>query len=769
MLNQPINPFSSSQAEARSAMEALRTDQNPVLRLVTLLVGFIVIVSVILHRLYFIQTELADDYAVLFDKEYVTEVPIPSLDGRILTREGLVLAEDQQVLNLTAHYRWLEEPANENWLKRHARSRLPPEDRRDKEKLAEQEQLLLAERDQMWNQVAQLTGRPREEIDLARRQIQDRVERQLAAVKRRQAEREAEAEAGQANEEEQPDDWWSRLTHSVQRELTTTPHRHSDDPLVIREELEYHTVIENVSVEIASRIKTHRSRFPGLDFETKTERHYPQRDLAAHMIGVRKPLTPDQYEERRTALGDNDPLDYQIGDHLGLTGLEKRYDRQLRGLRGMRRIVKDQHGEILSDEVIRNPRKGRNVVVSFNSQLQRVMQDYLEEQISLGDAPAISEDARQNEEVVDASPDQIAIGQGKHVQPPAGAALIVLDVRTGAVVAAVSAPGFDLELMSHPETNLARWQQLQQDQRGPFMTRFTQMAVAPGSVFKTMSSIAMLHSGRWNPDEPRYCQGYLHKPSQYRCYVYSHYGHGHNDMTLADALCQSCNVYFFTAAEELGADPFVDWARRLGFGQRSGIDLPGEGTGNLPDLKPGDVAYAGNTRGLAIGQARLTTTPVQIARMMAFIANGGELVTPYVVEQIEDVDNPQPQYREPTVQPVAGAEDDLLSRVREGLWMVVQNPRGTGYKYVRLSDVEIAGKTGTAEVGAGKRDHAWFAGFVPAQRPKYAFAVVMEHAGSGGKMAGPVAQKTVETMLELGLLGRPTEFARKSSENSAEQ
>ncbi|MEZ6046521.1 MAG: penicillin-binding transpeptidase domain-containing protein [Planctomycetaceae bacterium] len=761
MLNQPINPFTSSQAEARSAMEALRTDQNPLLRLVTLLVGFICIVSVILYRLYFIQTELTDDYASLFDKEYVSEIPIPSLDGRILTREGLVLAEDQQVLNLTAHYRWLEEPANEEWLKRHARSRLTPQDRRDSEKLEEQKAIILQEREDMWNRLASLSGQTREELRIAREKIQQRVERQLASVLRRREEREAAAESTQPTDEETPDDWWSKVTDTIRTELTTTLHRVTDDPLVIREELEYHTVIENISIELASRIKTHKSQFPGLDFEATTERHYPRRDLAAHIIGVRRPLTPEQFEERKTALGENDPLDYQIGDHIGLTGLEKRYDRQIRGLRGLRRVVKNQHGEIISDEIIRNPRKGRNIIVSLNSQLQRRIQDHLEEKISLGEENLAANDSQaNNEDVVDAAPDQTAIGQGKHIQPPAGAAVVVLDIRTGQVVAAVSAPGFDLELMCHPESNLPRWNQLQQDQRGPFMTRFTQMAVAPGSVFKTMSSIAMLHSGKWNPDQPRYCQGYLHQPHQYRCYVYSHYGHGHDDMTLTDALCQSCNVYYFTAAEELGAQPFVDWSRRLGFGQRTGIDLPDERSGNLPNLKEGDVGYAGNSRGLAIGQARLTTTPIQIARMMAFIANGGELVTPYLVDQIEDVDASEPSYREPTVQPIAGVDDDMLARIREGLWMVVQNPRGTGYKSVRLSDIEIAGKTGTAEVGAGKRDHAWFAGFIPANRPKYAFAVVMEHAGSGGKMAGPVAKEVVQSMLDLGLLGSPAELAK---------
>jgi penicillin-binding protein 2 len=277
----------------------------------------------------------------------------------------------------------------------------------------------------------------------------------------------------------------------------------------------------------------------------------------------------------------------------------------------------------------------------------------------------------------------------------------------------------------------------------------------------------VLESGKINPDEPLDCQGYFGKnPKRYRCYSFSHYGHGHGDTDLGMAICRSCNVYFFTAASQLGPHPFVAWAQRFGFGQPTGIDLPGERGGHLPipSGKAGEKVlrdtdgkawYPGDTLGLAIGQARLTATPLQISRLMAAIANDGYLVRPRVVQRSNPrIDegsqtSTRPQLRSSAIPQLT---EGTLGFVREGLVKVVAHPRGTGYKRVRMKEIAIAGKTGTAEVGPGRGDHAWFAGYVPADRPRFAFAVVMEHAGSGGREAGPVAKELVQAMLAEGLL-----------------
>jgi penicillin-binding protein 2 len=248
--------------------------------------------------------------------------------------------------------------------------------------------------------------------------------------------------------------------------------------------------------------------------------------------------------------------------------------------------------------------------------------------------------------------------------------------------------------------------------------------------------------------------------------VFRHYAVGHGSVDLGDALCRSCNVYFFTAARRAGPQPVVAWAEKLGLGQPTGIDLPAEAAGHLP-RRTGSVSdrsvrwYPGDTLGLAIGQSSLTVTPLQMARVMAAIANGGELVTPHLVasggpvaiDAATGVLDARPVFAHPEPTPIPGLSEETLAAIRAGLYRVVHDPQGTGYHSVRLPEVAIAGKTGTAEVGGGQPDHAWFAGYAPADHPRIAFAVVLEHGGSGGKVAGPVAREFVKSLLESGLIG----------------
>jgi penicillin-binding protein 2 len=206
-------------------------------------------------------------------------------------------------------------------------------------------------------------------------------------------------------------------------------------------------------------------------------------------------------------------------------------------------------------------------------------------------------------------------------------------------------------------------------------------------------------------------------------------------------------VYFFHAAKTLGAAPIIAWAERFGFGQPTGIDLPGETAGNLPTS-----ARLSDALGLAIGQGDLTASPLQVVRAMAVIANGGRLVTPHVVR------GSGPQAGGSSVRPLLRSDpvprltSDMLVRLREALEQVVSHPLGSGYKSVRHPRIAIAGKTGTAEVGGDLPDHAWFAGYAPADDPKVAFVVLLENAGSGGQSAGPVARQTVEALLRRGFL-----------------
>jgi penicillin-binding protein 2 len=278
-----------------------------------------------------------------------------------------------------------------------------------------------------------------------------------------------------------------------------------------------------------------------------------------------------------------------------------------------------------------------------------------------------------------------------------------------------------------------------------------------------LSAVALLQSGKVDPEERFECLGYLDQPNRFRCPIYVQQKVGHGPLDLSQALSRSCNVYFFHAADRIGPQPIVDWARRFGIGSSTGIDLPFEKAGNLPDPDASDHGdpgksvttrwHRGDTRSLAVGQSSLTTTPLQIARMMAAIANGGDMVTPFVAHKsgprLADEDSASGVSLRV---PIPGLSEGTLTRIRTALTKTVSDPSGTAYNTVRTKDIAIAGKSGTAQSGKGQADHAWFAGYAPADNPRVAFAVVLEHAGSGSKAAGPLARQLVEALLADGVL-----------------
>jgi penicillin-binding protein 2 len=281
----------------------------------------------------------------------------------------------------------------------------------------------------------------------------------------------------------------------------------------------------------------------------------------------------------------------------------------------------------------------------------------------------------------------------------------------------------------------------------------------------------LLESAALNPLEPLECKGYLDKPEHWRCAIYERSGKGHGMVTLSDALAESCNVYFFHHARRMGPLPLVDWSGRFGFGRPTGIDLPGEATGIVPNLQSIQRLEkhswrTADTLAMSIGQGTLTVTPLQVARLLAAVANGGYLVTPHLVADLA-LPESKGDRREADVGDAVGAEDPLhipppqaipglheetLAAIREGLVRVVADPHGTGHGTIASDSIAVAGKTGTAQTGPDRADHAWFAGYVPAEQPRLAFVVVLEHAGDAAIAAGPVAKRLVQQLDRLGLL-----------------
>lgn len=732
--------------ENEAAGQSFQVDRLPGVRV--FLLGLILVVPLLAvsGRLLFIQMMNAEHFYSQFGKTTESFESIPSRDGRIVSIDGRVLALDVERFDLQAHYRWLEEPPNPRWLKQQALTLLEPVERRNREKVEAAQEKVLARRQQLWDELAQVMKTSPEELQTSCRDVQRRVETIIESVNERAAQKEeasssddSDVETQAATEQDQLQKFWTLFKDA----LTRPPRRPRRERIVVREELDYHTLASGIPREIALAITAHPERFPGIHIQVATLREYPQKTLAPHEIGIRHRIDEKTLKARQQRFPEGDPLDYKEGDRIGKMGVERTYDRYLRGLRGLKKVVRNRQGEIIRTEIIREPKSGDDVVLTLNTGLQDQVQDLLDESL---------------QELRVGTEEQPA----EQTDPAAGGCIVVLDVRTGAIVATASAPRYDLNLLLHPTPE--EWQAVLNDPRRPLFPRATQMMLPPGSTFKALTSIALMESGKVDPDEPFICRGYLDRPDRHRDYVYRHFGVGHNELTLTRALRESCNVYFFQAARTMGPEAIHHWADQLGFGKPTGIDIPGERGGHLPDPSPPKSEkkspwYPGDTLGMAIGQSRLTVTPLQIARLMAVVANDGEMVVPHLAHSVVPSAESSTTTRQMISYPrryVSGIHPGTLERVREGLIEVVAHPRGTGYKTVRLKEVTIAGKTGTAENGGGKNDHAWFAGFVPAQRPKYAFAVVIEHGGSGSRVAGPVAQKLVRAMLDTSVL-QPTQ------------
>jgi penicillin-binding protein 2 len=648
-------------------------------------------------------------------KPLVRRRSVPGVRGRILSRDGAVLACDRRVSALAVHYRYLEEPCNRAWLRFTARSRLKPQERRDWTRVSAEEARVLADRKELAHRLAGLCSISAEQWQRRARQIQSRVERIAMSANRRQ---------------EPPD---ASPAESLRRRLLAALKGTMHDPpgrIVVAEELDYHVMADEVPLATIAEIEGNPGRYPGVKIVERWRRDYPAGPLAAHVLGHLGPA--DSPPDPDLPGGDAPEL-------AGRMGLERQYERLLCGRRGVAVEWTDHGGRILNSYREREPVVGRDLLLTLDARLQQATETLLDQALARREAgpsggPAASE--------------------------PGGGAIVVLDVHSGAMLAAASAPRFDPRLFARGSADLAP---VLADRARPLVDRTAAMAIAPGSVFKVVTAVALLESGGLDPQAAHLCRGYLDSPDRWRCAVYHRRREGHGDVALRDAMAQSCNVYFFHHARQMGPEPLVDWARRLGFGRPTGVDLPGEAAGTLPtpeniqtlEKHPWRTA---DTLELCIGQGSLTVTPLQVARLMAAMANGGRLVTPHVAtglgltEAASHADDAAADpLRVPPPQPVPGLSPATLATLAEALQAVVADPHGTAHATLYQQRIPVAAKTGTAQIGAGRPEHAWLAGYAPADRPRVAFVVALEQSGNADQAAGPVVKRLVEQMRVLGM------------------
>jgi penicillin-binding protein 2 len=736
MLNRPTSPWSEDSSRELITWDV---DRNPKFRFGLLWIAFVLPILAICGRAAQLQLELQDDFSTAFSKTTEIVEEIPASTGRILSADGVVLAMDAQTFEIAVEYPVIQDPLDETWVTNKAKARLSKKERRDKKQLADEKAKIVLETEQFWDELAQLTNRTANEILAERRKVQSRIEPIKASHLRRYQEGQTAVIPSVVADENAS--IWSRFVFWLQSNATRDRPDWSDR--FVKEERQHHIIIADVSADIRDEIKAHAMRYPYAKVLVQSRRTYPQGDLAAHLIGHRKPLSEEELKDRLARYPNGDPQDYRLGDPGGLSGLERQYDVLLKGVRGKRLLVKNRRGDIVDTREIEPPRHGRDLVLRLDSRIQLQAEQRLDRAIKQVTLP---------------EHDDSEASRKSYTAPncPQGGAIVALDIHTGEIIAAAAAPRFDLNLRISADAE--RWDDVISDKRSPLFSRATKMKLTPGSVFKVITAIASIESGAMSPETICHCQGYLDSPDKHRCYTFIHQHAGHGDVTLVDALSRSCNVYFYTAARRMGPQPIVDWARKMGIGQPTGIDLPAEEekAGRLPAPDTQKARWRpGDTLDLSIGQSTLEVTPLQMVRVMAAIANGGNLVTPRLAANfgpasIDESESNTNSLSETEAPPIQGLHSSTLDQIRKGLTMTVHDPHGTGYKTVRMKEVTIAGKTGTAQTNGV--DHAWFAGYVPAERPRIAFVVVLEHGGSGGKAAGPVAHDFVKSLLDFDVL-----------------
>lgn len=470
-------------------------------------------------------------------------------------------------------------------------------------------------------------------------------------------------------------------------------------------------VKENLTWDQVSRIAVNSVELPGVVVEAGQSRHYPYGPTLAHIVGYVGAVS----EQDLTG----DPILELPGFRIGKNGIEKVHDEALRGRAGNTQVEVNAVGRVMQQISRVEGEPGHEVELTLDMGLQNYVHQRL-----IGERSASS---------------------------------IVMDAHTGDVLALGSVPSYDPSAFTRG-LSADEWRSLIEDPLSPLTNKAISGQYAPGSTFKMVVSLAAMEN-HIGPQEEVYCPGHMDL-GNHRFHCWKRGGHGR--MNLYNALKQSCDVYYYEMSKRLGIDAIASMARRMGFGQTVGIDLPGERSGLVPteDWKLANIGerwQGGETLIQAIGQGYMLATPLQLAVMTARLVNGGKAIRPHVTRRIKGVENITEEVVEES--PDLGLMPLQVQSILEAMDAVCNEQRGTAYSArIHLPGWEMGGKTGTSQVrristaerAAGivrnedlpwrRRDHALFVGYAPVQKPRYVCSVVVEHGGGGGSVAAPIAR-----------------------------
>jgi len=473
-------------------------------------------------------------------------------------------------------------------------------------------------------------------------------------------------------------------------------------------------VRDNLSWNQVSAISLHMPELSGVDIEIGQLRTYPFSKTTAHVVGYVGSISQKDKKYKR--------IEFSIpGFKIGKRGVERQYDRFLRGVPGNKQLEVNAHGRIVRELARKDPESGKDLKLTIDIRIQQSLEKLLAKE--------------------------------------KGGAGVVMDSYTGAIYALVSQPSFDPNIFTYG-INKKDWKKLNTDKHLPLLNKTLNGVYAPGSTFKIVTALAGLESGIIKPTETMFCPGH-YDLGNHRFYCWKRGGHG--EVNFYDALSWSCDTYFYEIGKRIGIDKIQSMAKRLGLGEKTGIDFPHERTGLVPNriwkkaIKNSSWKQ-GETLITAIGQGYLLASPLQLAVMTSRISNGGYAVKPHLLMSDE--------YKEENKKPL-GYNLNFKKRnirvLKKALNYVVNRKTGTAYSSRILEEgMSMAGKTGTAQVRRiskneraegvtrnnnlpwKERDHALFVGYAPVKNSRYVAAVIIEHGGSGSHAAAPIVRDILE-------------------------
>ncbi len=458
-------------------------------------------------------------------------------------------------------------------------------------------------------------------------------------------------------------------------------------------------VRRGLTLEDVAKVEEWKLELPGVIAEVEPQRVYPTSRFAAHLLGYVREASDEQLRQGR----------YRRGEMVGQSGLERLLDEYLRGKDGGERIEVDAMGRPVRLIQQSEPRPGAQVVTTLDRRIQEAAEQAME-----GHAGAV----------------------------------VVMDPRSGDVLAMVSTPAFEIDRFTGT-IDRGAWLRVVQDPGFPLLNRATQSQYAPASVFKILVAAAGLQEGTLTPGDRVHCDGEFHLGG--RTFLDWKEG-GHGTVDTYRAIAQSCNVFFYQAGLKVGGATIARYARAFGFGRSTGIELGSEKHGFIPQPLSGWERRgwpAGETVNMSIGQGAVLVTPMQVARFMAAVANGGVLWRPRLVQRVERPEKGVVYSDAGQVNGHVDLSPIVWEFLRRSLWAVV-NDGGTGAA-ARIPGLEIAGKTGTAQTIAKSKaslgqDHAWFAAFAPVHDPEVVVVVLVERGGKGGEVAAPIARRLLQSI-----------------------